>query len=401
VSAFLEAIVDQSVFCGFSNATGSYLLALCQAAEKVYNIEASDLLQICSLTPESLSKDKKTIPVFYIYSVIMHVVKATEDEMVAFKLAQHFDLKAFDTLGYLLMHCDTIGEGLARVQRFERLALEHSITSIESDGSIARVSWTCNYENDGSRFFRELIVTGWISMVNRMLDSHLGCKEVHFEHPPPETKNRSLYQTLAEYETFYGCPVLFNSHWSGVAFQQSYLAMPFGDSDPRLRSIMEEYAELMLTELDLQNTFLTEARETMYRQILNGEVHFETFAEKMCLSTRALQARFQKIGMTYCEMMDEIRRMLALIYLEDESLSLLEVAILLAYNDQSSFARAFKRWTGETPRRYRQRIASLESIYKPVAGGFKPDYKPYSVVCMDAKDQERRHRDRRKTSSLA
>ena len=83
----------------------------------------------------------------------------------------------------------------------------------------------------------------------------------------------------------------------------------------------------------------------------------------MHLSTRALQARFQKIGITYGELLDEIRRMLSLIYLDDKSISALEVGVLLAYNDQSSFARAFKRWTGETPRQYRSRLESHKKKY--------------------------------------
>lgn len=355
--------MNQDIFCGFSGAAGSYLLALAKSAEIEYHIPATHLLQMCSLNPESLGQDNKTIPVFYIASVIMQIVSTTKDQMVGLKLARHIDLKAFDTLGYLLMNCETIGEGLQRIQRFEKLVMEHSETGILKNDNIARVSWTCRYDNEAVRYFRELIVTGWVSMVNRMSDVPLICKSVHFEHKAPYQDTEMADDAKAEYEALFGCPVVFESDWTGLCFDEKYLDLPYGQSDPRLKAIMEEYAELMLSTLDSQLSFVHKAKLTIYRQLLNGETCFEDFADHMHLSTRALQARFQKIGITYGELLDEIRRMLSLIYLDDSSISTLEVGVLLAYNDQSSFARAFKRWTGETPKQYRTRLEEHKKKY--------------------------------------
>lgn len=355
--------MNQDIFCGFSGAAGSYLLALTKSAEVEYKIPSQHLLQMCSLTPECVGHECKTIPVFYIASVIMHIVNTTKDEMVGLRLARHIDLRAFDTLGYLLMHCETIGEGLQRIQRFEKLVMEHSVTKISTDKSIAKVSWSCRYKNECVRYFRELIISGWIFMVNRMSSNPLMCSGVHFEHPNPYKNTQQEKAALNEYRLAYGCPVYFESDWSGVSFDEQYLNLPYGESDPRLKAIMEEYAELMLSTLDSQLSFVHKAKLTIYRQLLNGETDFDSFANHMHLSTRALQARFQKIGITYGELLDEIRRMLSLIYLDDPSISTLEVGVLLAYTDQSSFARAFKRWTNETPRQYRARLEQHKKKY--------------------------------------
>lgn len=359
--------MNQDIFCGFSGAAGSYLLAIAKSAEIEYAISSEHLLQMCSLSPETLKYETKTVPVFYIASVIMQIVKLTKDEMVGLKLARHFDLKAFDTLGYLLMHCETIGEGLQRIQRFERLVMEHSVTRISKNEGIAQVTWACHYDNESIRYFRELIVSGWISTVNRMSEHKLQCNQVHFEHTNPYKGTDQEVLALQEYEESFGCPVIFESDWTGASFDERYLDLPYGQSDPRLKAIMEEYAELMLSTLDSQLSFMHKAKLTVYRQLLNGETCFEDFAEHMHLSTRALQARFQKIGITYGELLDEIRRMLSLIYLDDPSISTLEVGVLLAYNDQSSFARAFKRWTGETPRQHRARLEQHKNKYSSLA----------------------------------
>ena len=358
--------MDQDIFCGFSGAAGSYLLALAKSAETEYNIEAEHLLQMCSLTSEGLGHDSKTIPVFYISSVILHIVQTTNDKLIGLKLAKHINLRAFDTLGYLLMNCETVGEALQRIKRFEKLVMEHSVTDIITDEHTAKVSWRCAYANDSTTYFRELIISGWIAMMNKMSDQPIQCQTVHFKHPNPYEDTDQEQSALEEYEQAYGCPVVFNSDWNGVCFDPQYLDLPYGKSDPRLKAIMEEYAELMLSTLDSKLSFVHKTKLIIYRQLLNGDTCFEQFASQMHLSTRALQARFQKMGITYGELLDEIRRMLSLIYLDDTSISTLEVGVLLAYTDQSSFARAFKRWTGETPRQYRARLEQHKKTYPTI-----------------------------------
>ena len=57
--------------------------------------------------------------------------------------------------------------------------------------------------------------------------------------------------------------------------------------------------------------------------------------------------------MKFSDILEDQRVELARSYLERQELSLDDVAALLGYSEQSSFGRAFKRWTGSTPQRYR------------------------------------------------
>ncbi|HBF07955.1 MAG TPA: hypothetical protein DHW71_04120 [Gammaproteobacteria bacterium] len=355
--------MNQDIFCGFSGTSGSYLLALTKSAEKVYGISSDHLLQMTSLNPDSFGHEYHVVPVFYLANIISQLVNLTGDRMVGLKLAQHISLRAFDTLGYLLMHCETIGEGLQRIQRFEKLVMEHSVTQIESADGLTQVSWNFDYNNDCVRYFRELIISGWVSMVQRMTQHKLPLHSIHFSHSNPWENTEKEQSALEEYEAIYGCPVVFNSTWTGACFEEQYMSLSYGQADPRLKAIMEEYAELMLSNLDSHQSFIHHAKVTIFKQLLNGETGFDSFAELMHLSTRALQARFQKLGVTYGDLLDEIRRMLSLIYLEDTGISSLEIGMLLAYNDQSSFARAFKRWTGHTPKQYKEKVEQHRSYY--------------------------------------
>ncbi|WP_370315021.1 helix-turn-helix domain-containing protein [Thalassolituus sp.] len=63
-------------------------------------------------------------------------------------------------------------------------------------------------------------------------------------------------------------------------------------------------------------------------------------------------------GITWKQLLDRTREQLAHQYLEDEGLSLLDIALLLGYSDQGTFTRSFRRWSGTTPLVYRKRLLS-------------------------------------------
>jgi AraC-like DNA-binding protein len=76
------------------------------------------------------------------------------------------------------------------------------------------------------------------------------------------------------------------------------------------------------------------------------------------VSVRTLQRRLDARGLTWQAFLDRTRTELALRYLEDPSLSLSDIAMLLGYSEQSAFTRGFRRCTGTTPSRRRRRGAT-------------------------------------------
>jgi AraC-like DNA-binding protein len=59
-------------------------------------------------------------------------------------------------------------------------------------------------------------------------------------------------------------------------------------------------------------------------------------------------------GLTYAQVLDELRHRLALHYLSGKKVSVNETAYLVGFSDPASFSRAFKRWTGTSPRPVRR-----------------------------------------------
>jgi AraC-like DNA-binding protein len=90
----------------------------------------------------------------------------------------------------------------------------------------------------------------------------------------------------------------------------------------------------------------------------SGTCSIEHCATKLAISVRTLQLQLSESGLHFSDILEEQRFELAKNYLAYQQLGLDDVASVLGYAEQSSFGRAFKRWTGLTPRQYRQHVGA-------------------------------------------
>jgi AraC-like DNA-binding protein len=94
-----------------------------------------------------------------------------------------------------------------------------------------------------------------------------------------------------------------------------------------------------------------------------GNPTITEIASRMGLSQRNLQRKLADAGTSFTKVLEEMRIEIASRYLAATSLSLKEIAFLLGYNEPSSFFRAFRKLTGETPLAFR---TSQRSATTPV-----------------------------------
>jgi AraC-like DNA-binding protein len=100
-------------------------------------------------------------------------------------------------------------------------------------------------------------------------------------------------------------------------------------------------------------------REAIKPELRGGNPTLESIAGKLAMSPRTLQRRLRDRGVLFNDTLDAMRFGAAKSYLAQEDVAAAEVAYLLGFAEQSSFNRAFKRWSGQTPINYRRRTATL------------------------------------------
>ncbi|HEY1865321.1 MAG TPA: helix-turn-helix transcriptional regulator [Roseiarcus sp.] len=95
---------------------------------------------------------------------------------------------------------------------------------------------------------------------------------------------------------------------------------------------------------------LRSAVETEVEKLLpHGKAKEQTVAKNLAISVRSMSRRLAEEGTGYDEIVDQMRRSLALQYLKEPDMSLSQIAWLLGYGGPTSFNRAFRRWTGRSP----------------------------------------------------
>lgn len=158
-----------------------------------------------------------------------------------------------------------------------------------------------------------------------------------------------------EYTRVFRCAAVRRDDAFVLEFPARYLELPVLSANYELQHLL----------LQKMNTLLQHSapaagwRNRIYNYLLtNSYLHtlsLEAVARNFNMSTRSLQRKLKEEGCTYLEIVDEVRKNLAINYLTNRQLSVKDVTHILGYNEQSAFLRAFKRWTGGTPGSYRKK----------------------------------------------
>ena len=87
----------------------------------------------------------------------------------------------------------------------------------------------------------------------------------------------------------------------------------------------------------------------------DGTRSLEDIAKDLHMSARTIKRKLADRGTTFSELRDDLRRQRALLLLDNRELSIGDVAARLGYSELANFTRAFRKWTGQTPRAIRER----------------------------------------------
>jgi AraC-like DNA-binding protein len=140
-----------------------------------------------------------------------------------------------------------------------------------------------------------------------------------------------------------------------LALTREAWELPLRRRDSILRGVLERQADEMIAQQPAANDVTLDVRRVLDSRIAGGDTQIQSIARALSTSTRSLQRRLAASGVSYNELLDQVRKEAAERYLGDSPLSITEIAYLLGYSEPAAFNRAFKRWFDNTPQGFRQR----------------------------------------------
>ena len=151
------------------------------------------------------------------------------------------------------------------------------------------------------------------------------------------------------YRDFFRARLQFDSDHTAVYLPIRLLDQPVPGADPRTRRQLEAKVEAA-TATDL----LVRLHRALRLLLLAGEGSGDHVAQQLSMHRRTLHRRLRAQGTTFQQVLDGVRWEISRQLLGNTKLSLSEVASAAGYADTSTFVRAFHRWSGTTPVKWRE-----------------------------------------------
>jgi len=325
-----------------------------KAAEKITRaaagrgVPAGALYRAVGIDPEMLNDPDARIPFAQIVALYEQAATLTGDDAFGLHVGEHADPTAFDVLGYSVINSPTFGDALDRVVRYNSIWTNGSCFTVETVNGQTRVVYLYlddaiqERRQDAEMTFAALAVLG-----RRVTNVDWSPSEIRFQHQQP--------RETTEHERIFQCPIFFAATTNEVVFDSVYSSLPIIKADPSLCALLDRHARELLARYPREDSLVERIRTLLKDELNGGDASLEVVAERLGMSARTLQRKLQASGTSHQELLDEMRRDLAVRYLREPGMAVCEVAYLLGFSESSAFHRAFKRWTGTTPSEFRRR----------------------------------------------
>ena len=263
-------------------------------------------------------------------------------------LALHFG-EAIDLAEMSFTHqigARSMAEGMAIMNRYARLTVE--VGDEDTDRFVLAKTggqlWMVDTRKNANAF-PELTESGFariVTSIRRVLGEKPFTKAVHFTHPAPSYR--------AEYDRIFCVPVVFESDKNAFLLDDGAMNFKPPVASKYVAQLLTSHAEELLEKLESSKSVRDRVERLLTARLKGGDVSMETIAGELGLSRQTLFRRLKSENVTFEKVLDDLRHRLALHYLDGGKMSVNQTAYLVGFSDPAAFSRAFKRWTGSSPR---------------------------------------------------
>jgi AraC-like DNA-binding protein len=308
-----------------------------------HEIDPAPLLQQAGLSEEDLDNPENRISAAAQAKLLESAAEALHDPALGFHIAMGVNPRELGLVFYVASAVKNLGEAIELLVRYCRIVNEAIRVQLvrRSDDLVMDVR-VVGVPRLRAAQNAELAVAIILKGLREITGRNVHPIKISLVHP----RNSDL----PEFEMFCGCRVEFGGPSDQLVFSGESLAIPLITEDTylldTLRPICDEAARRRETAPGSLRT-LVEDEALMLLPHAKAQRH--NVARKLAMSPRTLARRLADEGTTFEEVVDGLRRSLALEYIRSPSISFSQVAWLLGYEGAVSFNHAFRRWTGRPP----------------------------------------------------
>jgi AraC-like DNA-binding protein len=273
-------------------------------------------------------------------------LKLTGNEALGLQLGEMMSTLTFNVVAHLVAHAPTLREGIEALIRFHLLVTDRPMWRIlEGDGKASLVCELLPGPLRCRRFRAEVTTVGFHRLL-KQFDRLAKPRSIAFDYPAPPYR--------AEYSRLFEGAERFEESFIGIVFDQASLDAKQPHDDAELHATLREEAQRRVSRLTRTATYADQVRAYLLA-CAPPERRMDAVARALGMSPRSLRRRLTEEGSSYDRVVEEALATVAKRLISDEDCPTKAAAHRMGYSDTTAFQRAFKRWTGFTPKEYRSR----------------------------------------------
>lgn len=168
-------------------------------------------------------------------------------------------------------------------------------------------------------------------------------KAVHFRHAEPPYR--------AEYDRIFRMPIVFGSDCNTIVTDAAWLDPQSWQPSQHVLEIVKARAETLRRRAETASSTRDRVEALLASGLHTGDVSIDAVASTLGMGRHTLFRKLRAEGVTFRQLLDDVRQKLATQYMGERKLAVNKTAYLLGFSDPAAFSRAYKRWTGHSPRR--------------------------------------------------
>ncbi len=314
-------------------------------------IPPAESLAGSSLDEAALTAPDTRVSYAQIATIFRNALNLSPDPTVALRAGLRMHLTAFGMYGYALLSSPTFADAMAFGDKCHRsMGPLADYTRVRAEGvEIFRYDGILSTDPaDGLyRFALEFKFAEHMTLFRDLYGETFAFSAVRAAYAEPA--HHEAYRSL------FRCPVSFDQPANELEIRA-----PWFDRKPRLPDAVTHRSASEICRQFLSDQAATAGVASSVRQTLVDTMpwHFpriETMAAALSMHPRTLRRRLEAEGTNYRDLLAQVRLQIAIDYLRNTRMTNEEIANRLGYSDAANFRHAFARWTGKSPREYRQR----------------------------------------------
>ncbi len=307
----------------------------------------STLSNNLTFDPEQLYGSRPSINDQLFFDLLEAIAEVCEDgRSIGVRVGASMRCDDYGAFGLAFKSSVDLGSAVQRVARYGKVVTNVANFTVTPG---ARTTWmtvpAARSNRLGEIMTSEIAIAAATALSREVGASTFAPTRVSFIHSAPES--------ITFAEEFFRCPVRFARDRNGIEIHNDDLRVPNSLGDLEISKFFDRHLDVEIAENRQSHSLEDQVVRLIETALSEGPPRVEVIAKRLGMSSRTLQRRLAEQQSSYAELVERARHGLAVHLLREDRYGLAEISFLCGYSDQSTFARAFRRWEGRTPASFR------------------------------------------------